>query len=468
MNLFKNKGQGDTASISNVTQLNGRVPLKVAIPLGLQHVMAMFLANITPMIIVAAACNLTEIETQHLIHATLLAAGLATVIQLYPVWKIGSGLPIVMGVSFTFVTIFTFIGANFDYATILGAVIVGGIIEGTIGLFAKYWRKLISPIVASCVVTSIGFSLFTVGANYFGGGQGAVDFGSAQNWIVGTITLITATAFTIYGKGFFKQVAILAGLFVGYIGAIFMGMVDLSVFADPSSYGFTLSIFPMVPKFNLSAIISVTLIFLVSLTETFGDTTALAESGLHRSLTTKELSGSIAADGYCSAISGLIGCLPVTSFSQNVGLVAMTGVVNRFTILIGAFILILASFFNIIAVFFTSLPNCVLGGCTLLMFGQILVAGMEMIAKCGFNARNNLITALSLIIGMGFTLVPELFNIFPEIIINIFSQNVVAVTFVVAIVLNLILPKDMKSNFEDNIGTEIIADEQKELEEQNS
>lgn len=460
------KEDGSSVSIKNVTKLNGRVPLKAAIPLGLQHVMAMFIANVTPMIIVAAACNLSEIETQNLLHATLLAAGIATCIQLYPIWRIGSGLPIVMGVSFTFVTILSFIGSRYDYATVLGAIIVGGVIEGTLGLFAKYWKKLISPIVAACVVTAIGFSLFTVGANYFGGGQGAPDFGSAQNWIVGSITLITATLFTVYGKGFIKQVSILIGLFTGYIVAIFMGMVDVSVFAEPSSWGLTLAIMPMAPKFNLSAIISVTLIFLVSLTETFGDTTALAESGLHRGLTTKELGGSIAADGYCSAVSGLIGCLPVTSFSQNVGLVAMTGVVNRFTIFIGAIILILASFFNIIAVFFTTLPNCVLGGCTLLMFGQILVAGTEMIAKCGFTAKNNLITALSLVIGMGFTLVPELFAVFPEIIVNIFSENVVAVVFVIAVFLNLVLPDDMQHSFEDDIGGEIIEDMEKEIHSQ--
>lgn len=464
MDFFKKKSSKIPVSAENVTQLNGRVPIKIAVPLGLQHVLAMFLANIAPMIIVAGACHLTTHQTEMLIHATLLAAGIATCIQLYPIWKIGSGLPIVMGVSFTFVTILSFIGSRYGYATVIGAIIVGGFIEGTLGLFAKYWRKIISPIVASCVVTAIGFSLFSVGATYFGGGAGSTDFGSPQNWFLGTFTLVIATLLSIFGKGFVKQIAILIGLLSGYIVAIFMGMVDLSVFSDPASYGFTFTLFPVMPKFNLGAIISVTLIFLVSLTETFGDTTALAESGLHRQLTDKELAGSIAADGYCSALSGgLFGCLPVTSFSQNVGLVAMTGVVNRFTILMGAIILIIASFFNIIAVFFSTLPNSVLGGCTLLMFGQILITGTEMIAKCGFTARNNLIASLSLFIGMGFTMVPELFDVFPEIVRNIFSQNVVAVVFVIATVLNLILPKDMETTPEDTVGTTIV---EYELEEQ--
>lgn len=447
--------QSAAPSVKNVTRLEGRVPLQNAIPLGLQHVMAMFLANITPMIIVAAASNLSAGESARLIQTTLLAAGIATCFQLYPVWRIGSGLPVVMGVSFTFVTILCFIGTTFGYPAIVGAVIVGGIFEGTIGLFAKYWRRLISPIVASCVVTAIGFSLFTVGANYFGGGQGAPDFGSSQNWIVGSITLITATLFSVFGKGFLKQLAVLMGLAVGYVAALIAGIVDLSVFTTPAAYGVSLpQILPVRPEFHPGAIISVCLIFLVSMTETLGDTTALSESALHRPLSDKELSGSICADGYCSAVSGLLGCLPVTSFSQNVGLCAMTGVVNRFTILMGALIMILASFFNVISSFFMTLPNCVLGGCTLLMFGQILVTGMEMISKCGYTARNNLIAALSLTIGMGFTLVPDLFHIFPETLVNIFSQNCVAVVFVVALVLNWLLPQ----KFADDPATEVAVE----------
>ena len=166
-------GSTPDVSLSNVTRLEGRVPLANAVPLGLQHVLAMFLANIAPMIIVAGACGLSSGETAKLIQTTLLVAGIATCIQLYPVWRVGSSLPVVMGVSFTFVTILCFIGANYGYPTVVGAILIGGLFEGTLGLFAKYWRKIVSPIVASCVVTSIGFSLFTVGANYFGGGTGA-------------------------------------------------------------------------------------------------------------------------------------------------------------------------------------------------------------------------------------------------------------------------------------------------------
>lgn len=466
MKFQHDSGEALPVSIDNVTRLEGRVPLGAAVPLGLQHVMAMFLANIAPMIIIAGACNLSGEETARLIQTTLLIAGLATAIQLYPLGRVGSGLPVVMGISFTFVTIMAFIGVNYGYSTIMGAVLVGGIFEGVIGLFAKYWRRVISPIVSSCVVTSIGFSLLGVGATYFGGGSGAADFGSPSNWIVGSVTLIAAVITMVMGKGFVKQISILIGLVAGYITALCLGMVDLSVFSKAATYGISFPQFlPFKPEFNIGAIVSVCLIFLVSATETLGDTTAVAESGLGRPLSDKELSGSICADGFCSAFSSLFGCLPVTSFSQNVGLVAMTGVVNRFTILMGAIILILASFFNVIAAVFTTLPNAVLGGCTIVMFGQIIVTGFEMIGKCGFNPRNNLIMALALSIGIGFTSVPDLWTAFPITIQNIFSSNVVAVVFVVAIVLNLVLPKSMEKSGQTPPAVEsvdeIIEDEKK-------
>ena len=194
---------------------------------------------------------------------------------------------------------------------------------------------------------------------------------------------------------------------------------------------------------NVNAIVSVTLIFLVSATETIGDTSALAVSGLGRDATTKETSGSIACDGFVSALSSVFGCLPITSFSQNVGLVAMTKVVNRFTIATGAGIMILAGIFPFFGALLATLPDAVLGGCTIMMFGTIVVSGLQMISKCGFSQRNITIAALSLSIGLGFTQCADLFRIFPQMVQNVFAQNCVAVVFLVAILLNLVLPKNM-------------------------
>lgn len=437
--------------IENVFQLDGQVPLKTAIPFGLQHVLAMFVANLSPIAIICAAAQpaLSTAEIAMLVQNAMFVAGIATMIQLYPVWKVGSKLPIVMGVSFTFVTILSTIAANYGYPTVIGCVMIGGIFEGTLGLFAKYWRKLISPIVAACVVTAIGFSLFTVGARSFGGGY-ADDFGAPKNLLLGTITLVTCLLWNIKAKGYLKQLSVLAGLTVGYVVAIFMGKVDLSIiFADGL---ISLPKFlPFKPEFNIGAVVSVCIIYLVSAAETIGDTTALVAGGLERDIQDHEISGSLACDGFASTISSFFGCPPVTSFSQNVGLINMTKVVNRFTIATGAVAMILAGLLPPIGNFFASLPESVLGGCTLMMFGTILFSGVEMLAKAGFNQRNSIIVSLSLAIGIGFTTSSEigLWAYFPEVVQSVFATNVVAVVFVVAIVLNLILPKSMEVKSED-------------------
>lgn len=445
MNTIENQTNSNTNSASQYTsvyELDGRIPIMTAIPFGLQHVLAMFVANITPIIIVAGAAGLSSKQSAALIQCAMIIAGLGTVIQLYPVWKVGSKLPIVMGISFTFVSVFCTIAAKYGYNAIVGAVIVGGIIEGILGLFAKYWRKLITPVVAASVVTAIGFSLLNVGAASFGGGNGSEDFGSASNLILGSITLLTCLAVNVFAHKHYKQLSVLAGLVVGYIVAIFMGKVDFTSLGQASFIALP-HVLPFKPEFNVNAILSVVLIFLVSATETIGDTSALVNSGLDREVTEKEISGSLTCDGFVSAVSGMFGCMPITSFSQNVGLVAMTKVVNRFTLLMGAIIMILAGLFPMFGAVLATLPEPVLGGCTLIMFGSIVVSGVHMIAGCGYNQRNLIIVALSLSVGIGFTQVPEIFSIFPDLVKSVFAENCVAVVFLTSIILNLILPKDM-------------------------
>ena len=431
------------SNVNNIYKLDGRVPLSKAIPFGIQHILAMFVANLTPITIIAASAGLAQNEIAMLLQNAMFVAGIATLIQLYPVWKVGSKLPIVMGVSFTFVTVLCTIAVNYGYPSVIGAVLVGGIFEGTLGLMAKYWRKIISPIVAASVVTAIGFSLFSVGARSFGGGY-VEDFGSIENLLLGTITLVTCLLWNAKAKGYLKQLSVLVGLIVGYVVAIFMGKVDLSIIFQSGLISLP-KLLPYMPKFNIGAIASVCIIYLVSAAETIGDTSAMVATGLNREITDKEISGSLAADGYASAISSLFGCPPVTSFSQNVGLIAMTKVVNRFTIMTGAVCMIIAGLLPPVGNFFASLPESVLGGCTIMMFGTILTSGMQMVAKAGFNQRNVTIAALSLSVGIGFTSASEigLWHAFPAMIKSVFSANVVEVVFVTSIILNLLLPKNM-------------------------
>lgn len=438
--MSNNKEQ--VASLDNIYTLNGKVPMLKAVPFGLQHILAMFVANIAPIIIVAGACGLGSKDTAMVIQSAMLIAGIGTLVQLFPVWRIGSGLPIVMGISFTFASIACVIGGQYGYGGIMGAVLVGGIVEGILGLFAKYWMKLITPIVAATVVTSIGFSLLSVGADSFGGGSSSADFGSATNWILGTVTLVCCIVFNIFAKSYYKQLSVLFGLVVGYILATIMGVVDFSDVLSSGIIAFP-HILPFKMEFHLNAIIAFVLIFLVSATETIGDTSALASSGLNRDVTEKETSGSIACDGFVSALSSIFGCMPITSFSQNVGLVAMTKVVNRYAIATGAIIMIIAGIFPIVGALLATLPSAVLGGCTIMMFGTIVVSGLQMIGKCGYTQRNITIAALSLSIGLGFTQLPDLFAIFPTLVRSVFAENCVAVVFLTSIILNLILPKNM-------------------------
>lgn len=436
--------KSETCSVNNIYRLNGRVPVTKAVPFGLQHILAMFVANLAPITIIASAGGLAQEEIAVLLQNAMFIAGIATLIQLFPIWKVGARLPIVMGVSFTFVTVLCTVAANYGYPAVVGAVICGGIFEGIIGLFAKYWRKIIAPIVAASVVTAIGYSLFTVGARSFGGGY-AEDFGSGKNMLLGTITLAVCLGWNIIAKGYLKQLSVLVGLIVGYIVAIFMEQVDLSVIFSEGFVSLP-KFLPYTPEFHVGAIFSVAIIFMVSAAETIGDTTAMVSGGLDRDITVEEISGSLACDGFASAVSALFGCPPVTSFSQNVGLIAMTKVVNRFTIGTGAVCMILAGLLPPVGNFFASLPESVLGGCTIMMFGTIMVSGIQMIAKAGFSQRNITIAALSLAIGIGFTTASEidLWRIFPDVVQSVFSANVVAVVFVVSIILNLILPKNLE------------------------
>lgn len=428
------------SSIENLYSLDGRVPVGKALPFGLQHILAMFVSNITPIMILSSAIGLDSAVSAMLIQNCMIIAGIGTLVQLYPIWRIGSRLPIVMGISFTFLSLSISIASVYGMGTLIGAVIIGGLIEGVLGLFAKYWVKLIPHVVAATVVTAIGFSLLPIGANSFAGGQGAPDFGSLNNWIVGTTTLLACLLCQVFAKGFLRSLSVLVGLIVGYILACAMGMVSFSGITEQPAIAFP-TLLPFTPEFNIGAILSVAAVYLVSATETIGDTSALCNSALGRNHHKVEMGKAISCDGFVSSLSGIFGCTPITSFSQNVGLAAMSKVVNRFTIAIGAIIMIIGGVFPVIGYALTTIPQAVLGGCTIMMFGSILYAGFGMMARSGFSQRNMIIVSLSLSVGLGFTQATGMFNIFPEIVRTVFADNCVAVVFLLAVVLNLLLPK---------------------------
>lgn len=424
-------------------QFRGKISFWESLPYGLQHVLAMFVANLAPIFIVTSAAHMNVAQSNTLIQSALLMAGLGTILQLFPLWRFGSRLPIVTGISFTYVAAITAIVAAHGYGTAVGAIIVGGLFEAVLGLTAQWWKRLVPPIISALVVTSIGFSLLSVSAYSFGGGQGAKGFGGWKNLLVGTVTLLACLAFQVFSRGFFKQLSVLMGLIVGYVLALCLSMVDFSSFQHLSVVSVP-RFLPFQPKFEWGAIISIALLYLVSAVEVVGDTTVLANVGLGRDPTAREIAGSIAGDGLISSISGLFGCLPLTSFAQNIGLVRMTKVVNRKVIACGGGILILSAFVPAISAAFDSIPQAVMGGCTVMMFGGIILAGFQMIAQAEFSERNVIIASVSLTVGIGVTQAPGIFAHAPVLFQQVFASNAIAGVFVIAFLLNLVLPKDEK------------------------
>ena len=361
-----------------------------------------------------------------------------------------------MGVSFTFLGSLLMICTNpeLGYEGMVGAVIAGGIFEGLVGMSAKYWKRFLTPIVSACVVIAIGLSLLSVGMDSWGGGNGAEDFGAWYHLLVGFFTLVVCLAARYLLKGVYKNLNVLVGLVCGYLLSIIFTvagiapMVDFSgitktieqvgVFSLPKLVFFT----SHKPVIDLGAFFTIAIVFLVSAAETTGATTAVCTGALGRDIKMEELQGSLAVDGFSSAISGCFGCLPLTSFSQNIGLVTMTGVINRFTILMGALILILASLFPPLGAFFNSLPQAVLGGCTVMMFGSIMYEGIKMLKGCVFDDRTMIIVSLAFCIGVGLTQTSgNFFSAFPKEVGDIFNGNAVAGVFVVSLILSICLPK---------------------------
>ena len=425
--------------------LEGRPGLGLVLPFAMQQILAMFVTNMVPIGIIAAAASpaLTEAEIYSLMQSAMIAAGIATFIQVTPIGRLGSGLPVFMGVSFTFVVPLSAIAAKNGYGAVTGTVLIGGILEGLLGLTVRYWRNVMAPVVSAVVVTGIGLSLLGTAARSFGGGY-TEDFGSLHNIFIGAVTLLVCLLWTVLARGGKKQLSILVGLAAGYGTALLFGKVDLSGLTAGGWIAFP-KLLPYRPVFRLDAIISVAIIYLVSATETLGDASALTGGALHRELTPEETAGVLTIDGFGSVLSGLLGGTPVTSYSENIGLTIMTKVVNRNVARVGGIIMVLAGFFPPVGRFFGTVPKPVIGGILMMVLGQILVSGVEMIAEAGFTTRNKLITAISLSVAIGFTASSEvdIWSHFPVAIQSIFSQNVVAVMFVAALVLNLILPKNM-------------------------
>ena len=434
-----------------IYQLDGRVPLKKAIPLGIQHVLAMFLGNVSPLLIICGLLNIdTGLKTQ-LIQNAMFVAGITTLVQLYPIWKVGCRLPVVMGTSSGFIGTCKAIGASYGYGSILGASLIGSIFEVFLGFFIKPLKKLFPPVVTSLVIMSIGLSLLPVGINYFAGGSGAADFGHWKHLLVGLIVVVVIVVLKQFTRGFLSVASVLLGIVVGYLVAIGLNMVDFTPILEAEWFSIP-SFMPVKMEFHWQAIVAMGIMFIATAVETVGDISGITNGGLDREPTNSELSGGVIADGLGSLVASFFGVLPNTSFSQNVGLVAVTKHHNRFCIMTGAVFLILCGFMPKLSAIFSAMPQSVLGGAAVIMFAMILVSGMQSLQREKLDGRNGMIVAMALGLGVGLGMVPSALDQMPEWVGQIFAQNGIIMTFVIATVMNLILPKDREEKETEKIS----------------
>lgn len=454
---------------------DAKMPLSQAIPLGLQHVLAMFVGNLTPILVIGGACGIaggTPVQVA-LLQNAMFVAGIVTLIQLYALGPVGGKVPIIMGTSSGFIGVFRGAAAAMApagglaaYGAIMGASIVGGLFEAVLGAFLKPLRRFFPSVVTGTVVLSIGLSLISVGINSFGGGNTAKDFGSLENILLASFVLTVILFFKHWAKGFLSSSSILIGIIAGYITATIMGLVlpttaiaadgaeytkawvinwdkvaSASWFDFPNFIGFG-GLAELKIVFVPSVILSVMIMFIVTAVETVGDISAVMEGGLQREATDRELAGGVICDGIGSSIAAVFGVLPNTSFSQNVGLVAMTRVVNRTALSCGAVFLILCGLIPKLGSIVSIMPQAVLGGAAVMMFSSIVVSGIQLIAKEKLTARNLSIISIALGVGYGMGANSAVLAQSPQAIQLIFGGSGIVPAAFVAILLNLVLPKE--------------------------
>ena len=451
----------------------GKLPLTKAVPLGLQHVLAMFVGNLTPILIITGACGIgagsefAELQVD-LLQNAMLVAGIVTLVQLYAIGPVGGKVPIIMGTSSGFIGVFNSVakvmgGGIAGYGAIMLASILGGLFETVLGFLLKPLRRFFPAVVTGTVVLSIGLSLVSVGVNSFGGGNTAADFGSIENLALGALVTVVIIAFKHGTKGMTSASSILIGIIAGYIASAVMGLFlsPTGITADGVEYTkawvlnwdkvaeaswFSIpKLMPVPLVFDLRAIVPVLIMFIVTAVETVGDISGVMEGGMGREATDSELSGGVICDGLGSSFAALFGVLPNTSFSQNVGLVAMTNIVNRHALATGAVFLVFCGLLPKLAALISIMPQSVLGGAAVMMFSSIVISGIQLITKEPLTARNITIVSTALGLGYGIGANGAVIAGLPEAVQLIFGGSGIVPAAILAIVLNIVIPREKEA-----------------------
>ena len=427
-----------------IYQLKGVPPTGQLIPLGMQHVVAAVVGIITPAILVANTCGLSDADKTLLIQVSLLVTALGTLLQVYAK-RVGAGLPVIMGISFAYVPTLLAIGGQFDLPTILGAQMVGGAVAILFGIFVKKIRVFFPPLVTGTVIFTIGLSLYPTAVRYIAGGSGAVDFGGIQNWAVALVTLVTVIGLQHFGKGILKTGAILWGMIVGYLLSLCLGMVNFDS-VGPAGWFQVAAPLHFGIKFEASACVSLAVVYVINAVQTIGDLSSTTMGGMDRMPTDAELSGGIINQGLTSIVGAFFGGLPTASYSQNVGIVTVNRVINKAVFAFAALVLLVAGFVPKFSAVLTTIPQAVIGGATISVFATITMTGIRMITSEKFTMRSSAVVGLAVALGVGITQVSGSLQGpgFPAWVNTVFGSSPVVVAAIVAIALNLILPKEQK------------------------
>lgn len=423
--------------------MDGRLPpLACSLPLALQHLVAMIVGCVTPAIIISSVAGLDGAQRILLIQSSLVCAALSTLLQLFGVTRLcGARLPVIMGVSFAYLATMQSIATTFSIAEIFGAQLVGSLVAIVIGIFAKRIQHLFPPLITGTVVFTIGLSLYPTAITYMAGGSGNPDFGSWQNWLVAIFTLVCVTSLNHFAKGLVKLASILLGIAAGYVFSIPFGMIDLSAVGEAGMFSLVRPA-PFGIRFEFSSILAISILFAINAIQAIGDMSATTIGGMDREPTSDELRGGIIGFGVSNLFSSLLGGLPNATYSQNVGIVSSTKVVNRRVLGLTALMLLAAGLVPKFSALLTTIPQCVLGGATVSVFASIAMTGMKLVSREHMGYRNTSIVGLSAALGMGVSLVSESLAQFPQWVTMVFASSPVVVATLVAVVLNLILPKD--------------------------
>ena len=435
----------------SIFELDGCPRLGEAMPLALQHVVAMIVGCVTPAIIVAGAVpgGMGNQDKVILIQAALVVAAISTLIQLFPIgskvkFAIGSGLPIIMGVSFAYVPSMQGIAESYGVAAIFGAQIVGGMVALIMGFLVKKIRVFFPPLITGTVVFTIGLSLYPTAINYMAGGAASATYGEWENWVVAFFTLGVVTVLNHFGKGIWKLASILIGMIAGYMFSIPFGMVDLSSVGQADMIQIP-SLLHFGVEFEISSCVAIGILFAINSIQAIGDYSATTMGSMDREPSDRELQNGIVGYGITNALGALLGGLPTATYSQNVGIVTTTKVINRWVLGMAAVILGVAGLLPKFSALLTTIPQCVLGGATVSVFASIAMTGMKLVSTADMDYRNSSIVGLAAALGMGVSQAQAALATFPDWVTTIFGKSPVVLATIIAVILNVILPKSSKN-----------------------